>query len=84
MLSVAAGVVAAVYLIRLKWHHLLACLIFAAGGICSAFFVYLFFYSLLQGTSAVFVPSVIAFIVWVYACLRLFAQNRSFQQVSAR
>lgn len=83
-LSLITGACLAIYLVKLKWFHLLAAVIFLTGSVFSALFGYFLFYPLLNEQTQwtfpiiIFVPAIISFTIWTFLFFRFFSITLSF------
>jgi hypothetical protein len=84
--GIAAGCAFLVLLVRMRWYHLAVALLFAAGGLLSAFAAYMAGYFGLAAaglgeTRWVFMPALAGIIAWSFLFCRLFSRSRSSAQV---
>lgn len=76
IIGMILGLGLAAFLARIKGIHLLAALVFAAGGLCTAFAAYLAFYPLLEQTDYPFLPALGGFALWCGLIYRLVRHYR--------
>lgn len=70
------GIGLTAFLVRIKGIHLLAALVFAAGGLCAAFVAYLACYPILGETDYLFLPALGGFALWCVLIYRLVRDHR--------
>jgi hypothetical protein len=79
-LGIALGLLLSYLLVKARWFHVLALIIFVAGMGLWAFGSYMFFFPLfsrlqLADTNWVFTPFLIGSLVWIFVCLKAFSQQ---------